>query len=316
MRRPGYSLFETVLALFILVIAAVGAARMLDSAARIRGTVQDEAVALLLARARASEVRRWAWQTEGGVYHFDQVDPPLADGPDAGDREGYGQGKGWPFDEAQDRDNPRFRVQARAWRLRLRSPARDLPPFPEPSPLPGQVMGVPRQGPHQIWLDHSLWLVRVRVRWGDDAGALRTRSLSVLAPVEAPPRPVASVSVEPDKATLGPGQEATFRAVARDARGQPIADATYRFYLQSGTGNATSVQLVSEGSGAPVGDTVKVWNFVTRPDGSTASTGGRCTLKVRAYCQFREFWHQGAVLDLGDPSAVPSPGPPLPPGRW
>lgn len=70
-RRAGFTLFESVLGLFILATAAIAASRMLDTASRTTGILQDEALALVEAQTRVREIRRWAAGTEFGRFRFD-----------------------------------------------------------------------------------------------------------------------------------------------------------------------------------------------------------------------------------------------------
>lgn len=263
-RRRGFSVLETIVALFILVAATALSAKMLGISLRVSGTVRDEAIALTIAERRLHQIEN-ATADPGFAFAsgFDTL-PEMATAP--------------------DHDFPNFTVSASS------------APRTVFSPVTAPNAAIRNNGRLPARFDGCARVVKVTVSWGHNTDAsLRPRTLSIFGLVTEPPRRLASFALTPSGATSLGSEPLTLQVQGRDPEGRDIGDLVYTWEVIPLSGNIT-LKLLDQGNGSKV----ELTNSYTFPDGVRRRTGGRVRIRVRATCGGRELILDPPLdLDLG-----------------
>ncbi len=286
-RPAGFSLVETLLALFVALLGSILCAQLFQLAARAQVVARAHSQAVMLAETIFQQVevesRDPAW--------WEVPTPPAGctlDGPAPYPAEAAVVP--WRDDEVEDPEHPGARIRVAAWKNVVHSPARG-------------VAGTYR-------MLESECLVKVTVRWGgSSSGAAwpREASLSLVGVLRAPDRHAEGirVTVAGESQPLAPYAApstgvAVLTAQAYDGRGD-IPDLRYLFYAAPRTGNATLIDVPPNPDGTARPDTARLANYVLLPlypGPRCLATGGRCGVDVRCVEDGRETWNRNTVLRL------------------
>ena len=113
-RRPfGFTVLESIVAVFILVTATALSGKMLGISLRAGGTVRDEATALLLAEQRFHVIERWSREGGRTTFNFNDDNVWPTDGQPFEAR---------PFKQEPNKEHPDFLVSAKSRKQRVQTP--------------------------------------------------------------------------------------------------------------------------------------------------------------------------------------------------
>jgi len=286
-RYAGFSLVETLLALFVALLGSILCAQLFQLAARAQVAARARSQAVMLAETIFQQV-----EVESRDPAWWEVPAPPAgctlDGTAPYPAEAAVVP--WRDDEIEPPEHPEARIRVAAWKNVVHSPARGM------------------AGSYRML--ESECLVKVTVRWGgSSSGAARPgeTSLSLVGVLRAPDRRAEGIRVtvaggsQPLAPYAAPSTGVVdLTAQAYDGHGD-IPDLRYLFYAAPKTGNATLIDVPPNPDGTARPDTARLANYVLLPlypGPRCIATGGRCGVDVRCVEDGRETWNRSTVLSL------------------
>lgn len=223
----GLSLLETLIALFIIVVALLMMTQLMHTSLR-RGNASEQRLrAALCAQETLEEIRLWAanpdnFESTWSTYDNQTLIDPI-------------------FPEMQIRTTVADRVVATPSKL-----------LEDDFPIAEQRL-----------LEEACKRVTVECRWGNGP----KDALELVTLVSAPPRAFRTtdpIEITPTAGSLEKDESASFTARAFDDRGQEIKGITFHWYILPKTGNATLVAQTRDGRESTIGHWLLALDGVTR----------------------------------------------------
>lgn len=262
-RPPAFTLVETVISLFILVVAFGLVATLFHTAMRYSSRVEKQTVAVTVARRKMVEIRRWAREVSGGIYNFDT------------------DWSAWNGVTAADAEQPDMEVTTHVVEQELYSPSSGLEaPYPEE---------------RRRTLGTSAKKLRIQVAWNPTSPSNRLTLVTLIPDPGRAFRTSNPLVVQTEGALASPlprDATATFTVQGFSTDDKPLADLFFKWYVEPMTGNGTITDEARDGS------RVTFANKVRLPNGAWTWTGGRCRLRVRAVYRGDERWADSPVMEL------------------